>query len=323
MTSVRARPHLVCVGIVTLDRIVRLDEFPAGDGKYSGNGYLEVGGGVAANAAATAVRLGGSAGFIGCIGDDNSGDEILREFDTLGVGTDGVQRIANRSTPTSVVLVDQHGHREVIDFAAPDFFERANPDFAAELDGADAVFVDCRWLAGAGRAVTSARERGLPSIVDVDRSFDDDRNDRTVIFENATHLVFSRDALVAHTAEQRPERALRVMRRQTDAWLAVNTERHGVSWLDGDDVRHQPAFSVREVDTLAAGDVFHGAFALAIAEGSTEEDAVRFGAAATAAKCSRSGGRSGIPDRVTVDALFGTPARGSSTVADIERRQDR
>jgi sulfofructose kinase len=55
------------------------------------------------------------------------------------------------------------------------------------------------------------------------------------------------------------------------------------------------------VDTLAAGDVFHGAFALALSEGSDVANAMRFSAAAAALKCSRFGGISGAPSRAEVD----------------------
>jgi sulfofructose kinase len=64
-----------------------------------------------------------------------------------------------------------------------------------------------------------------------------------------------------------------------------------------------PAFPIQPVDTLAAGDVFHGAFALALAEGRAEIDAMRFAAAAAAIKCTRFGGISGAPGRAEVEAL--------------------
>ncbi|MBY0421395.1 MAG: hypothetical protein K2Q06_03755, partial [Parvularculaceae bacterium] len=60
------------------------------------------------------------------------------------------------------------------------------------------------------------------------------------------------------------------------------------------------------VDTLGAGDVWHGAFALALAERKTEDDSVRFASAAAAIKVSRKGGRKGAPTRAEVDAFLKT-----------------
>jgi sulfofructose kinase len=94
------------------------------------------------------------------------------------------------------------------------------------------------------------------------------------------------------------------MREQTGAWLAVTCGGEGVYWLDDGQVRHLPAFEVEVVDTLAAGDVFHGALALALAERRPIEAALPFAAAAAAIKCTRFGGRDGIPNRAEVERLL-------------------
>ncbi len=78
-------------------------------------------------------------------------------------------------------------------------------------------------------------------------------------------------------------------------------------WLEQGSLRCLPAFAVEAVDTLAAGDVFHGAFALALAEGVHPGGAMRFAAAAAAIKCSRVGGGAGAPDRAEVDAFSERP----------------
>lgn len=302
-------PQVACVGIVTLDHIFRVDSLPTAEGKYSASGHVKVGGGVAANAAVSVVRLGGAASFIGCVGDDNAGDDVLAEFASLGVATDSMQRVANGTTPVSFVLVDRDGHRELVNYVAPDFFERANPAFGDGIDDADVVLVDCRWPSGAVRALQAARDRGIPAVVDVDRPIDTDPNTETGrILDVATHLVYSSDALLGTTGEVDLPSGLAAAARRSAAWIGVTDGERGVSWLEGDRLRHQPAVRVHAVDTLGAGDVFHGAFALALAEGRAEPHAVQFAAAAAAAKCTQPGGRSGIPDRATVDALLGDVA---------------
>ncbi len=87
------------------------------------------------------------------------------------------------------------------------------------------------------------------------------------------------------------------------AHVSVTLGERGVQWLDGDIVESIEAFTVDVVDTAAAGDVFHGAFALALAEGLDEPAGFRFAAAAAALKCSRPGARAGMPDRAAVDDL--------------------
>ena len=71
----------------------------------------------------------------------------------------------------------------------------------------------------------------------------------------------------------------------------------GVFFLDNNRVEHIPAFKVDVKDTLGAGDIWHGAFALRLAEGADEITAIEFANAAAAIKCTRHGGRAGCPDR--------------------------
>ena len=88
---------------------------------------------------------------------------------------------------------------------------------------------------------------------------------------------------------------------------AVTRGSEGVAWIEAaapGEVLHCPAFAIDTVDTLAAGDIFHGAYALALAEGQRTGEAMRFAAAAAAIKCSRPGGRSGAPSRSEVEVFL-------------------
>jgi sulfofructose kinase len=75
-------------------------------------------------------------------------------------------------------------------------------------------------------------------------------------------------------------------------------------WLERGEIRRVPAPAVAAVDTLAAGDVFHGALALALAEGRPMEEAARFACAAASLKCAVFGGRLGCPTRAEVDSFI-------------------
>jgi sulfofructose kinase len=76
---------------------------------------------------------------------------------------------------------------------------------------------------------------------------------------------------------------------------AVTRGANGVIWLQHDLIRRQSAYAVDAIDTTGAGDVFHGAYALAIGARLAPGDAMSFAAAAAALKCTRPGGRAGIP----------------------------
>src|SRR5712691_12532185 len=93
----------------------------------------------------------------------------------------------------------------------------------------------------------------------------------------------------------------------TDAFFAVTNGPGPVLWRDRGTIRETPVLAIEAVDTLGAGDVFHGAFTLALVEGRAVESALRFAAAAAGLKCSRFGGSAVAPRRAEVDALLAEP----------------
>jgi sulfofructose kinase len=116
--------------------------------------------------------------------------------------------------------------------------------------------------------------------------------------------VFSSECLRETTGEADLDTALLRMAPRTKAFLAVSDGPNPVRYIAEGSLRTLPVFRVDAIDTLAAGDVFHAGFALALAEGRDEVGALRFGAAAAGLKCTRFGGSMGAPDRAAVEALL-------------------
>ena len=290
-----------CVGIAVLDHLFQVDELPAGEGKFYAQGYREVGGGVAANAAAAVVKLGGRARYVGRVGADAAGERITADLAALGVNVSAVESVDGLASPVSAVLVDGAGERLIVNHTPSELFTGGPVDRAAQIGDADAVLVDVRWPDGAVEALAAAQAAGVPSVFDFDRPMADG-GERLIGI--ASHVVFSRDALAVTAGTADVAAGLSRVRESSPAWLAVTTGGDGVWWLDDDGAHHQEAFPVDVVDTVGAGDVFHGAFALALGEGRSEPEAVEFAAAAAAIKCSRPGGRDGTPNRDDVERLL-------------------
>ncbi len=290
-----------CVGIAVLDYLFAMERLPDGGGKHYATGYREVGGGVAANAAAAIAMLGGTARLVGRVGTDPVGARILADLAALGVDVDGVEEMAGVCSPVSAVLVDEAGERTIINYTPDALFAAGDTTRAGDVDSVDGVLVDVRWPAGAARALSAAALAGIPSVFDFDRPMSDGGSS---LLGLASHVVFSEAALVETAGVREPGEGLLAIRDRTDAFLAVTTGAGGVWWLDGSEIRNQPAFPVEVVDTVGAGDVFHGALALALAERLPEPAALRFASAAAALKCARPGGRAGTPSRSEVDELL-------------------
>ena len=120
----------------------------------------------------------------------------------------------------------------------------------------------------------------------------------------ATHVVFSSECLRESTGATDLTEGLKRIASNTDAFIAVSNGPEDILYLEGDAVRRLPVFSIVAVDPLGAGDAFHGGFALALAEGQGEVEAMRFGAAVAGIKCTRLGGSAGTPKRSEVEALI-------------------
>lgn len=289
---------VACVGIAVMDFLFEVETMPHGDGKIYARSFRQIGGGVAANAAWAVARLGGESRYIGRVGDDPIGAAIVDDLAAGGVDTSGVTTMAHTASPVSAVLVDRTGDRIIVNHTPPELFSGGDVSPASRLDDVDAVLIDVRWPAAAAAAIDAAAERSIPSIFDFDRPMADAGGR---LLRGSTHVAFSESALASTAGVGDPEIGLLEVSKRTDAWVAVTLGGDGAMWLEDGSIRHQPAFAVEVVDTVGAGDVFHGALALAIAEGMNEAAAVRFASAAAALKCTRSGARASTPTRREVD----------------------
>jgi sulfofructose kinase len=112
--------------------------------------------------------------------------------------------------------------------------------------------------------------------------------------------------------------ALALCKTKLPGWLAVTDGENGTWFTENDGLAHEPALRLPAVDTNGAGDVWHGALAVALLEGQETGAAVRFANAAASIKCSRFGGRSAIPTRSELAAagfyLSGQPLSSSSEI---------
>jgi sulfofructose kinase len=295
---------VLCVGIATQDFVFGLDAIPTTAEKHRARDLAVVGGGIAANAAVAVARLGARAMLATRLGDDTTGRDIVADLEAEGVDCALCRRFPGRRSSSSAVLVDARGERMVINYA-----DEALPSGAGWLpqrlpDGIRAVMADTRWEEGGLALFAAARASGGFGVLDADRAVR-----HPELLSAATHVAWAAQALREATGIEDPREGLAVAAGRADAWMAVTDGGNGVWFTEGGAIAHEPAFSIVPVDTLGAGDVFHGALALGLAEGRDARSAVRFAAAAAALKCTRFGGRAGAPTRAELDAFMNDRTR--------------
>jgi sulfofructose kinase len=290
---------VLCIGISVLDYVFQVDVMPTRAEKYRAHAMAEVGGGIAANAAVAVARQGGRAQLITRLGHDALGRAILDEIAAEGVDISCSRRFPGVRSQLSCILVDKAGERLIVSYS-----DSAMPDATDWLPavlphGVDAVLGDTRWQAGAQHMMRVARAAGKPAVMDIDRKPDD-----SALIDSCSHAALSAQAAVEMTGERELSLALKVLSTRHAVWMAITDGPNGVWWTDKGDIRHTAAFAVEAKDTLGAGDVWHGAFALGLAEDMAEAQAVRYASAVAALKCMRFGGRAGIPTRAEAEAFL-------------------
>jgi len=304
-------PRILCTGIIVLDEVFHVEDVPRPDGKVEAKGFFVVNGGCAANAAVAIARLGGRAALAGPLGgpagEDDNGDRVLAALKREHVDCRGCPRVDGLSTALSAIFVDARGERTIVTYRDQRIAAVTPEDPQSLVAQADLVLADNRFPQFVTPICAAARRRGLRVVLDGDKATVKD----DPLFRLVSHVVFSSECLLATTGRSDLGEGLKAIAQHTDAFLAVSNGPNDILFLDGGAVRRVPVFAVRAVDTLAAGDALHGGFALALAEGKNEAEALRFGAAVAGVKCTRLGGAAGIPQRAEVEALLAEQAARS------------
>lgn len=290
MTSV------LTVGSTTVDFVFHVDVFPSTAEKHKAKDAEIVGGGCAVNAAAAIIRLGGKSYLAADIGDDQLADIIVDELVKIGVDTGLVRRTKGGRSSFSSVLVSSDGERMILNYRGQGL--NGDAEWLNSAPQVDAILVDSRWPEGAAVALDIATQRNIPGIIDVEIGVD------LALLGKATHLAFSAQGLRSIYPGISFKEALKNAAIRYKTWACVTDGEHGVLFTNGVQVDHIKAFEVVAVDTLGAGDIWHGAFALMLAEGAIVESAIIFANATAALKCTKHGGRSAIPDRKSVNKFL-------------------
>ena len=298
--------RIICVGHTAFDRVFMVERIVPPPAKIAARDYFELGGGMAANAAVAIARLGAQAEFWGPAGDDDIADAMAADFARHGVDASHMHRVPGGTSSHSAILVDATGERLIVGMRGAVLKNDGAFMPLERIKGAAALLADVRWPVGSLQALAVARAAGVPTILDGDTG---ERDHLRALVGQVDYAVFSAPGFAAFTtASSRPglQEALALGAR---AALVTRGE-EGCEWITADapdQLRHTPAYKVEAVDTTGAGDAFHGAFTVRIAQHASVEEAIRFAAAAAAIKVARQGARS-MPSWAEVTAMLGLPA---------------
>jgi sugar/nucleoside kinase (ribokinase family) len=296
------RPKILCSGIAVQDIVMRVQSFPAPGTKVAASEFIITGGGCAANAAVAIARLNGHVAFAGPLGGgaDAVSNRILSDLQKEGVDCSGVERIDGGSASVSLILLDATGEKTIATRRGIKLGDTLPKDAAKLVVDAAAVLVDNRFSEFVTAVCRAAHARKIPIVIDLDQAtkLDDP------LLALGTHVVASAEALLGMAGSSDYKEALKALAEHLSGFVALTDGPKGVYWLEGGELRHLPAFKVDVIDSLGAGDAFHGGFTQALVEGRALPDTLRFASATAALKCTKFGGASAAPTRAEVDAFL-------------------
>jgi ribokinase len=296
------RKPIVVVGSINMDLVADTPCIPRAGETLTGTDFTTTPGGKGANQAVAAARLGYPVHMVGMVGQDVFGQALLDNLIAAGVAIDAVAKVSGPSG-VAPILVSATGENSIV--VVPGANGKVTPEFIDQQSALirSAGMVLCQLelpIETVSHTLGVCADAGVPVILDPAPAAplpDSIWTQVAWLTPNETEAAFYLDS-----GRSEPESAAQhllsrglhgiVLKRGSEgAWVA-QAGGHGIS---------VPSFPVEAVDTVAAGDCFNGAFAVALLEGRNPESAAHFASAAAAISVTRRGAQASMPNRAEVE----------------------
>jgi sulfofructose kinase len=296
--------EIIGIDMPCIDLNVNVDKFPQpGIGENVQQLSWQGGGKVASGMVACARLDAGGCAMMGCVGDDNFGKFILDDFKRHGIETRCMTVHAGETSSLSIVLSDTETHNRTFVFRTGSAPRYKADDFDMDLIKKAKYLFICHANTEIEKTVDIAREAGVKIFIDADG-----------YSPEMARLIPKIDVFVG--SEQFYMEMFGGFAQNDIEWNCFSVYESGpeiVVFTFGDKgcagistegFFTLPAFNVKVQDTVGAGDVFHGGFLAGLLNGRSVKDAALLGSAVAAIKCTRIGGRAGIPDLKTAERFL-------------------
>jgi sulfofructose kinase len=313
--TTKAQFDVLGVGVLAVDDMLYVDHYPQPDHKAEIARTARNFGGLIGTAIAAAGRLGARCAYAGLLDQDELSQSIRHGLEEAGVDCSLVVHRKGARPCHAIIIVDDSAHTRTILYTLDGLTPLDEQDMDEKLIGsAKVLLTDQMNYAGVIRVAGIARRLGVPIVADMewqrDAKFD-------AMMPVVDHLIVPRDFGAFKTGlSEAHDIVLELHRRHARACTAVTCGVDGCYYVDGAeaarpggatsaDVLHVPAFAVKTVETTGCGDVFHGAYAAALAKGHGVHECLVRAAAAAAVYASRPNGWQHLATGAEVNQLIG------------------
>lgn len=292
---------IVVFGSINMDLVTRTPRLPIAGETLQGYEFFTAAGGKGANQAVAAARLGISTHLVGRLGNDDFGRRLLAELQAAGVRTDGILVDDATTSGVAVITVDEAGENNIIIVAGANgrLDETDVERLQSQLPGAAALLMQFEIpMPAVQLAARTARSAGVPVILDPAPARDVPAELYPLV-DIITPNQLEASELVGFPVDgqEAAAKASAELQQRGVKTVIVKLGDRGVFCATTEETFFVPAFSVKAIDTVAAGDAFNGALAVALAEGLPLRQAVVWGTAAGAICATQLGAQPSLPDR--------------------------
>lgn len=292
------------LGTIAVDDTLYVDSYPPPDQKVRINREGRSVGGQIATALAAASRLGAHCAYASILGEDELSLAAFQALETAGVDCRFVYRAPGAGPIHSVIILDEKAGTRNIFYDVSRAVHVPASQISPEMMGsARVLLIDQFGPDTAIHAARCAREMGAAVVMDLEWT---DAPRIGEMMPLADHLLVPRDFATACTGLSTPaQAAIELHRRKPRACTAVTCGPEGCYYMHtSTPVQYLPAPRVESLETTGCGDVFHGAYAAALAAGKEIPDCLRFASAAAAVFATRPSGWQHLPTSEEVNRLM-------------------
>jgi len=284
---------IVGIGACVMDTLYNIPSYPTEDTKMKALSSKLAGGGPVATALVAAQKLGESASYVGVLSDDSGGIFLKNDFIKYGVDVKNIEIKSGYRSFTSVLWLCEDTATRTCVFdkgnLPPLTLSEAQRDAIAK---ASILMVDGNELSAAIEGARVAKSHGTKVLYDCGGLYSGIEE----LLSLTDIMIPSEEFALGHTGKKSAAEAAKKLYETYSPEVVVITEgKEGGIIYDGKEIKKYPAFLVNAVDTNGSGDVFHGAFAAAVAKGYSYEKCCIFSSAVSAIKCTGVGARENAP----------------------------